>query len=54
MALISEKRLSSMRKISILDYDVIIMCPSDLIGWDDRGKKGVGLGQKILGEPVSD
>ena len=38
----------------ILDDDVVIMCPSDLIGCDNRGTKGVRLGHLVLGEPVSD
>ena len=37
----------------ILDNDVVIMSPSDLIGCDNKGKKGVILGQLVLGEPVS-
>ena len=36
----------------ILDDDVIIMNPSDLIGQDNRGKQGVRLGQLFPGEPV--
>ena len=38
----------------ILDDYFVRMCPSDLIGWDNRGTKGVRLGQKVLGELVSD
>ena len=38
----------------ILDDDVVRMCPSDMIGWDNRVTKGVRLGQLVLGEPVSD
>ena len=36
-------------KILILDDDVVIMCPSDQIGCDNRGTKGVRLGQLVLG-----
>ena len=43
-----------MRTMAIIDYDVVRMCPSDIIGWDNRGTKGVRLGQKVLGELVSD
>ena len=39
---------------AILDDDVAIMCPSDLIVCDSIGTKGVRLGQLVLGEPVSD
>ena len=34
---------SSLRTMPILDDDVVIMCPSDLIGCDNRGTKGVIL-----------
>ena len=37
----------------ILDDNLIIMRPSDLIGCDNKGTKGVKLGQLVLGEPVS-
>ena len=40
--------------IPIIDDDVVIMCPSDLIGCDNRGTKGVRLGHLVFGEPVSD
>ena len=52
MALNLATQCTSMRTMPILD-DVVIMCPSDMIGWDNRGIKGVRLGQKVLGEPVS-
>ena len=42
------------KKIPIIDDDVVKMCPSDLIGCDNRGTKGVRLGHLVLGEPVSD
>ena len=38
----------------ILDDDVVRMCPSDPIGCDNIGTKGVRLGKLVLGEPVSD
>ena len=38
----------------ILDDDVVRMGPSDLIGRDNRGTKGVRLGQLVLRELVSD
>ena len=53
MAFKSANRCSSLRKIPILDDDVIIMCPSDMIGCDNIGTKGVRLGQLVLREPVS-
>ena len=54
MELKSATQFTSMITMPIIDDDVIIMCPSDLIGWDNRGTKGVRLGPKVLGEPVSD
>ena len=53
MALTSANRCSSLRTMPIIDDDVVIMCPSDLIGYYNRGTKGVILGQLVLGEPVS-
>ena len=53
MAVTSGNRCSSLRIMPILDDDVVIMCPSGLIGCDNRGTKGVILGQLVLGEPVS-
>ena len=53
MALKSATQCYSMRTIPIIDDDFIIMCPSDPIGWDNRGAKGVILGQKVHREPVS-
>ena len=44
---------SSLRTMPIIDDDVVIMCPSDMLGCDNRGTKGVRLGQLVLGEPVS-
>ena len=38
----------------ILDQDSIIMCPSGLIGLNNRGTKGVRLVQRGLGEPLAD
>ena len=37
----------------ILDDDVVRIYPIDMIGYDNIGKKGVRLGQLVLGEPVS-
>ena len=54
MVLTSANRCSSFRTMPIIDDDVVLMCPSDLIGWDNRGTKGVRLGHLLLGEPVSD
>ena len=53
VALISATQCSSMITMSILDDNVFRMCPSDVIAWDNRGTKGVRLGQKVLEEPVS-
>ena len=39
--------------IPILDDDVVIFFPSDIIGCDNIGTKGVILGQLVLGEPAS-
>ena len=38
----------------IIDDDVVRIIPSDMIEWDNRGTKGVILGQLVLGEPVLD
>ena len=54
MVLTSANRCSSLRKFSILDDDVVRICPSDLIVCDNRGTKGVRLGHLFLREPVSD
>ena len=54
MALKSSTQCYYMRTMPIIDDDVVIMCPSDLIGRDNRGTKVVILGQKFLREPVSD
>ena len=54
MALTSDNICSSLRTMAILDDDFVIMCPSDLIGCDNRGTKGVRLGQLVLRGPVSD
>ena len=54
MALTSANICSSLRKMPILDDDVVIMCPIDIIGWDNRGTKGVRLGQTVLVESISD
>ena len=43
-----------MRRMTILDDDVVRMCPSDLIGCDNIGTKGVRLGHIVPREPVSD
>ena len=53
MALTSANICSSLRTMSILDDDVFRIFPSDLIRWDNRGTKGVRLGQLVVGEPVS-
>ena len=37
----------------ILDDYLVRIFPSDLIGCDNRGTKGVRLGKLVLGEPVS-
>ena len=37
----------------ILDDDVVRMCPSGLIGCDNRGTKGFRLGHLVCIEPVS-
>ena len=54
MEVTSANRYSSLITISIIDDDVVIMCPSDKIGRDNRGIKGVRFSKKVLGEPVSD
>ena len=54
MALAQANICSSLRKIPVLDDDVFIMFPSDLIGCDNRVTNGVILGQLVLGEPLSD
>ena len=54
MVLTSSIQSSSMITMPIIDDYVVKMCPSDLIGWDNRGTKGVRLGQKVIREPVSD
>ena len=43
-----------LRALPILDDYVVRMCPSDLIGLDNRRTKGFRLLQKVLKEPVSD
>ena len=53
MALTPSNICSSLRTMPILDDDVVIICPSDLIGCDNRGTKGVILGQLVLGEPLA-
>ena len=52
MALKSANICYSWRKIPILDDDVVRTLPSDWIGCDNRGTKGVRLGHLVLGEPV--
>ena len=47
-ALTSARICSSLVTIPILDDDIVRMCPSDLIGCDNRGTKGVRLGQLVL------
>ena len=54
MALTSDNRCSSLRKIPIIDDDVVRMCPSGLIGFDNRGIKEFRLGHLVLVEPVSE
>ena len=54
MSLTSAKILSSLRKMLIIDDDVVKMFPRDLIGYDNKVTKGVRLGKLVLGEPVSD
>ena len=54
MALTSANICSSLRKMPIIDDDVIRICPSDMIGRDNRGTRGVRLGQLVFGETVSD
>ena len=53
MALKSANICYYFRTITNIDDDVVRMCPSDLIGCDNRSTKGVRLGQLELGEPVS-
>ena len=48
MVLASANICSSLRKIPILNNDVVRMYPSDIIGYDNRGTKGVILGQLVL------
>ena len=50
----AHKDSSSLRTMLILNEDVVRMCPSDLIGCDKRGTKGLILGHIDPGEPVSD
>ena len=54
MALTSTNIYSSLIKMPIIDDDVVIMCPNDLVGCDNIVTKGVRLGQLVLKEPVSD
>ena len=54
MALTPANICSSLRTMPILDDYSVMMCPSDLIGCDNIGTKGVKLGQLVLREPVSD
>ena len=54
VSLTSATQCYSMRKFSILEDDIVRICPSGLIGIDNRGTKGVVLGQKVFVEPVSD
>ena len=54
MALTSANQCSSMITMTIIDDNVVRMRPSDLIGKDNGGTKGVRLGQIVFGEPVSD
>ena len=54
VALTSANICSSLRTMPILDYDVVIIFPSDLIGCDNRVTKKVRLGHLLLGEPLSD
>ena len=44
----------SMRTKTILDDDVVRMCPSDFFGCDNIGTKGVRSVHIVHGEPVSD
>ena len=53
MALTPANICSSLRTMPIIDYDVVKMNPNDMIGCDNRGAKGVRLGQLFLGETVS-
>ena len=48
------KDSTSLRTMTILDDDVVRMCPSDLIGCDNRGTKGVRLGHIVPGKPLSE
>ena len=54
MELISANRFSSLKTMPIIDDDVVRTCPSDFIVCDNRGTKGVILGQLVLVEPVPD
>ena len=49
-----DTQCSVMNKMPIIDDDVVKMRPSDLVRRDNRGQKGVILGQKYLREPVYD
>ena len=40
MELASSTQRSSMRKMTIINDHIVRICPSDLIGWDNRGKNG--------------
>ena len=54
MSLTSSKKCSYMISMPILGDDVVRMFPSDMVGWDNIGAKGVRLGQLVPGELVSD
>ena len=43
MALTLANICSSLRTMPIIDDNFITMCPSDMIGWDNSGTKGVPL-----------
>ena len=52
MALTSANICYYLITVSIIDDNIVIMGPSDLIGCENIGTKGVRLGQLFLGEPV--
>ena len=45
MEVISANRWFSLIPTPIIDDDAVRICPSDMIGWDNRGIKGVRLGK---------
>ena len=54
MALTSANRCSSLITMPNIDDDVVKICPTYLIGCNNRGTKGARLRHLVFGEPVSD